>query len=112
MVESIARLLKVIPTENKINDELDSLSPDPPFRIINIGNQKSVKLNDMIDILEKTIGKKALRLNLPMQPGDVEITLSNSELLKKLTNFSPNTHIEEGIFKFYDWYKKFYLSHN
>ena len=112
LVESIARLLKVVPTEYKINDELDSLSPDAPFRIINIGNQKSVKLNDMIDILEKTIGKNAFRLNLPMQPGDVEFTLSNSKLLKKLTNFSPNTHIEEGVFKFYDWYKKFYHSHN
>ena len=54
------------------------------------------------------MNKKAIKNYMEIQPGDVPYTLSNSNLLEKLTNFKPSTPIEEGIEKFYSWYKHYY----
>ena len=55
------------------------------------------------------MAKKAIRINKPMQKGDVPFTLSNSSLLKNLTGYVPSTNIEQGIKKFYDWYINYYI---
>ena len=54
--------------------------------------------------------KKLIRNNLPMQAGDVPYTLADNSLLKKLTNFAPDTPIKEGIKKFYDWYISYHIN--
>ena len=79
-----------------------------PFRIVNIGNQKAISLTELIKALEKSFGIKFKKKNLPIQLGDVPFTLSDSTLLKKLTGFSPNTDIQDGVNKFYEWYIKYY----
>jgi UDP-glucuronate 4-epimerase len=108
LVESISRLISIIPSENGRVDG-DSLSKVAPYRIVNIGNQNTVKLNDFISALEDVIGIKAKRVNLPMQPGDVPFTLADSSLLTKLTNYKPSTEIKLGVKKFYDWYERYYI---
>ena len=80
--------------------EGDSLSQIAPYRVVNIGNKNAIKLNDFIEILEYVAKKKLIRNNLPMQVGDVPYTLADSSLLKKLTNFAPDTPIKEGIKNF------------
>ena len=86
----------------------DSISDVAPFRIVNIGNSNKVKLLDFVEVLENCLGKKAIRNYMPMQKGDVYATWSNTELLKKLTGYSPKTDIKDGIKKFVDWYKNYY----
>ena len=89
----------------------DSLSPVAPFRILNIGNAQKVYLLDFISALEKELGIKAIRNYMPMQKGDVKMTLSDTTLLKKLTGYAPKTNYKDGIKKFVEWYL-FYFKNN
>ena len=109
IVDGIFKLLNKIPKINskkKIKD--DSLSPVAPFRILNIGNTKKIYLLDFINTLEKNLNKKVKRNYLSMQKGDVYCTLSDSSLLKRLTNYNPKTNYKIGVKKFLDWYLNYY----
>lgn len=112
MIYGIRLLIDAIPnlSNNKKNLELegDSLSPVAPFRLVNIGNSNTVKLLDLIDIIEDVLGKKALRNYMPMQKGDVKATWADSSLLKNLTGFIPQTNVKDGIINFVKWYRKYY----
>jgi UDP-glucuronate 4-epimerase len=108
ITKGITSLIDIPPTNEKKEDKNDSLSTVAPFRIVNIGNSNKVKLLDFVEVLENCLGKKAIRNYMPMQKGDVYATWSNTELLKKLTGYSPKTDIKDGIKKFVDWYKNYY----
>ena len=97
---------KNLSNQKKING--DSLSPVAPFRVVNIGNSKKIKLIDFIDEIEKIIGKKAIRNFMPMQKGDVTATWADSSLLQNLTGYTPKTDFREGISKFVNWYRDYY----
>tara|TARA_B100000795_G_scaffold262994_1_gene241533 strand:+ start:503 stop:1504 length:1002 start_codon:yes stop_codon:yes gene_type:complete len=86
----------------------DSLSTVAPFRILNIGNTNKVFLQSFINELEKQIGIKAIKNYMPMQKGDVKMTLSDTTLLKKITGYNPKTNYKIGIKKFLKWYLKYY----
>ena len=79
-----------------------------PFRIINIGNSKKVKLLDFIDTIESILGKKANRNYLPMQKGDVPATWADASNLMDLTKYKPQTNFKDGIVNFVKWYKEYY----
>lgn len=100
ITEGITRIIQKDTSERKKNKEL--------YKLYNIGNNKSVKLLDFIQEIENSLGLKAIRHNLPMQPGDVERTWANVDELIKDYGYRPNTPINEGIHKFVTWYKKFY----
>tara|TARA_B100000575_G_C23080304_1_gene622407 strand:- start:175 stop:1185 length:1011 start_codon:yes stop_codon:yes gene_type:complete len=97
----------------KINKKWNSNQPDPstslaPWCILNIGNNKPVKLMDYISALEKTLDKKA-RINfLPLQPGDVPDTYANVDNIVNKFNYKPNTSVFEGVSNFVKWYKNYY----
>jgi UDP-glucuronate 4-epimerase len=83
--------------------------PDPatsraPWRIYNIGNHTPVDLLEVVALLEETIGKKAIRDLLPMQPGDVHETCADVTDLQAAVGFAPDTPIAVGIKKFVEWY--------
>ena len=61
-----------------------------------------------IEIIEKCVGKKAVKNMLPMQPGDVLATYADVDALIKDVNYKPSTDLEEGIAKFVEWYRDFY----
>jgi UDP-glucuronate 4-epimerase len=87
-------------------------APDPgrssaPWRIYNIGNNEPVELMKIVDLLEATIGKKALREFLPMQPGDVPETYADVTDLMADVGFRPRTPIEDGIARFIAWYRDY-----
>lgn len=82
----------------------EALDADMPFEIINLGNNKPVELNYFISLIEKLVGKKAIIKNLPMQPGDVDITYADISKAQKLLGYNPKTTIEEGMEKFVEWY--------
>ncbi|WP_262917764.1 NAD-dependent epimerase [Allomuricauda sp. F6463D] len=100
ITEGIVRIIEKDSSERKKNKEL--------YKLYNIGNNKSVKLLDFIQQIESSLDLKAIRNNLPMQPGDVERTWANVDELIKDYDYRPNTPIDEGIDKFVTWYKEFY----
>ena len=109
IVNGIQLLINKAPNTNQFGKyKNDSLSPVAPFRILNIGNTKKVYLLDFIKQIEKELGKKAIRNYLPLQKGDVKQTLSNTNLLKKITGYNPKTNYKLGIKKFLNWYLKYY----
>ena len=110
IVNSVSSLIKKIPIYNKnpYVNKIDSLSSVAPFRIVNIGNSKKIKLLDFIKAIEKSLGKKSFRNYMPMQQGDVFMTLANTKLLKKLTGNVPKTNYKEGVRKFVEWYLDYY----
>ena len=78
------------------------------FQILNLGNDNPVELNYFVSIIEKAIGKKAKKVFLDIQPGDMKRTSANLEKAKFKINYSPKTQIEDGISMFVEWYKNFY----
>ena len=109
IVSGINLLIKKVPNTKQLGKyKNDSLSPIAPFRILNIGNTKKVYLLDFIKEIEKVLGKKAKRNYMPLQKGDVKQTLSNTNLLKKITRYNPKTNFKTGIRKFLDWYLNYY----
>jgi UDP-glucuronate 4-epimerase len=110
IVDGIVRLIPSIPEQNIISDHFNPVPSisSSPYRLFNIGNNKPVNLNYFIEKIEESLGMKAIRENLPMQPGDVEETFADISSLQKMINFQPKTSIEEGIPKFIEWYKDFY----
>ena len=109
IVDGIFKITNKIP---KINSNKkyknDSLSHVAPFRILNIGNTKKIFLMNFINVLEKKLGVKARKNYLPMQKGDVHSTLSDTNLLKRITGYNPKTKYQTGINKFVEWYLNYY----
>ncbi len=96
-----------------IDDKFDRLIPNnsssfAPYRIFNIGNSQPIQLLNFIEILENCLGLKAIKKLKPMQPGDVEATASNTDLLNSWIGFKPSTSIELGVRKFARWYLNYY----
>tara|TARA_B110001450_G_scaffold245435_1_gene258460 strand:- start:261 stop:1268 length:1008 start_codon:yes stop_codon:yes gene_type:complete len=109
IVNGIYLLINKVPNIKQFNKyKNDSLSSIAPFRILNIGNTKKVYLLDFIKEIEKELGKKAIRNYMPLQKGDVKQTVSNTNLLKKITGYNPKTNYKVGIKKFLNWYLDYY----
>jgi UDP-glucuronate 4-epimerase len=90
-----------------------SAAPDPasssaPYRVQNIGNNNPVQLLRMIKVLEEALGRKAEKLLMPIQPGDVQATFANIDPLIADVGFKPDTSIEHGVGQFVEWYRGFY----
>jgi UDP-glucuronate 4-epimerase len=79
-----------------------------PYRIFNIGNNSPVQLLDYIAELEKAWGKLAIKELRPMQPGDVQKTMANTDRLESWVGFRPKTSLADGVQKFVAWYRDFY----
>lgn len=75
------------------------------FEILNLGENHTISLQEMIATIERHLSKKAIKTHLPMQPGDVIQTYADIEKAKKLIGYHPQTEFEEGIKQFITWYK-------
>ena len=110
IVEGVIRALDRVPGPDP---DFDPLAPTPasssaPYRVYNIGNHQPVELARYIEVLEAKLGRKAEKILLPLQPGDVPDTCADVEELRRDTGYSPSTTIEVGIGRFIDWYLGFY----
>tara|TARA_Y100001935_G_C17294550_1_gene505319 strand:+ start:1006 stop:2013 length:1008 start_codon:yes stop_codon:yes gene_type:complete len=106
-------IIKVIEKPPQKNPNWTGLKPDPgssraPWKVYNIGNNSPVELEEFIRAIEDSIGLKAKKNFLPLQPGDVPDTYADISALEKDFNYRPNTSIYEGINKFIDWYRDYY----
>ena len=111
LVTAVFLLIEIIPKRLTAGEKIkvcDTLSPVAPFRLVNMGNSKKVKLITFIEAIEKAIGKKALRNYMEIQAGDVPATWADTTLLKYLTGYKPKTDVPEGVGAFVEWYRSFY----
>lgn len=92
--------------EDTVNGILNASNLLNGYNIFNLGNSTPISLNNLIQVLEKVIGKKALLNYLPQSPGDVDITYADISKAKKYLNYNPSTDIETGIIKFVKWIKR------
>lgn len=115
IVEGVVRVMQKAP--DKVTGE-DGL-PLPPYKIYNIGNNSSEKLLDFVDILQQELIRagvlpenydfEAHKELVPMQPGDVPVTYADTSALERDFGFKPSTSLREGLRKFAEWYKAFYM---
>ncbi|MBU2975932.1 NAD-dependent epimerase [Zobellia sp. B3R18] len=96
IVEGVVRIL----TKSTKNREL--------YKIYNIGNNNAVKLTSFIDAIENSMGQKAEKELMPMQPGDVERTWADVDDLIRDYEYQPNTSVTDGVQRFVEWYKGYY----
>ncbi len=78
------------------------------FEVINLGNHEPVRLERFIAVLEEALGVRAVRRELPMQPGDVPRTYADVEKARRLLGWAPTTPIEVGIPRFVAWYRSYH----
>ncbi len=110
IVEGVVRVIDNPPAGSS---SWDAAHPDPatstaPYKVYNIGNNNPVRLLDFIEAIEESLGKKAEKQLLPMQPGDVAATCADVDDLVSSLHYKPNTKIQEGIQRFIEWYRSYY----
>ena len=104
IVEGISQLIGYIPNGKDTTDT----SSAAPYSIYNIGNNAPVSLESFIGFIEDKLEKKAEKIYMDMQPGDVPRTFADVSKLQEDIGFSPDTSLEVGIGKFVEWYKSYY----
>jgi UDP-glucuronate 4-epimerase len=115
IVEGIVRVMKKAPEKRNGEDGL----PIPPYKIYNIGNSHPENLLDFVQILQEELIRagvlpknydfEAHKELVPMQAGDVPITFADTTPLERDFGFKPSTTLRDGLRKFAEWYKEFYL---
>ncbi len=110
IVDGLVRTLESPP---KPNPKWESFSPTPessraPYRIYNIGNGRPVELLRFIELLEACLGKKAEKILMPLQPGDVLATYASTSALEQAVGFRAKVSIEEGVSRFASWYRSYF----
>lgn len=115
IVEGIVRVMSKAPAKKNGEDGL----PIPPYAVYNIGNSNPENLLDFVNILQEELIRagvlpedydfEAHKELVPMQPGDVPITYADTTPLEMDYGFKPNTSLRDGLRKFAQWYKEFYM---
>ena len=115
IVEGVLRVMNKAPEKLTGEDGL----PIPPYAVYNIGNNQPENLLDFVDILQQELIRagvlpedydfEAHKELVPMQPGDVPVTYADTSALERDFGFKPSTSLREGLRKFAEWYKEFYL---
>jgi UDP-glucuronate 4-epimerase len=107
VTEAILRLIELPPVGNPgwSGDAPDPAASAAPWRILNVGSGRPVEMTAIVRLLEQALGRKAVTVDAPMQPGDMRVTYADVEPLAALTGFRPATHLAEGIARFADWYR-------
>ena len=116
IVEGVVRVMAKAPEKKNGEDGL----PIPPYAVYNIGNSNPENLLDFVQILSEELVRagvlpadydfEAHKELVPMQPGDVPVTFADTEPLERDFGFKPHTPLREGLRKFAQWYKEFYMA--
>ena len=76
-----------------------------PYEVINLGESRTVSLSELIALLERELGRRALIDRQPPQPGDVPQTFADISKARRLLGYDPRTPVEEGVRRFVEWFK-------
>ncbi len=115
IVEGIVRVMQGAPKRETGEDGL----PISPYAVYNIGNQNPENLLDFVQILQEELIRagvlpedynfEAHKKLVPMQPGDVPVTYADTSALEQDYGYKPATSLRQGLRKFAEWYKQFYM---
>lgn len=115
IVEGVKRVMQAAPEKRNGEDGL----PIPPYAVYNIGNNQPENLLDFVDILQQELIRAEVlpadydfeshKKLVPMQLGDVPITYADTTALEQDFGFKPKTSLRNGLRKFAEWYKEFYM---
>ena len=115
IVEGVQRVMHHAPERKAGEDGL----PIPPYKVYNIGNSNPENLLDFVQILQEELVRagvlpsdydfEAHKELVPMQAGDVVTTYADTSALEKDFGFKPQTTLREGLRRFAEWYKEFYI---
>lgn len=115
IVEGVVRVMDKAPERKNGEDGL----PIPPYAVYNIGNNQPENLLDFVTILQEELIRagvlpadydfEAHKELVPMQPGDVPVTYADTAPLERDFGFKPSTPLRDGLRKFAEWYKEFYM---
>ena len=110
VVEAVERLIAKVPAKGPLarHGALDPATSAAPWRIYNIGNNRTIEVPRVVELLEKEFGRKAKIEFLPMQAGDVPETCADIDDLMRDVGFRPVTSIEDGVRNFVAWYKEYH----
>jgi len=110
IVEGVVRVLELPPAPDPgwNAEKPDPASSAAPYRVFNIGHNQPVELLAFIELIEEFLGRKAERIMLPMQPGDVSETCAAIDKLQVVTGYRPQTPVREGVAEFINWYREYY----
>lgn len=97
----VSKLIDLVPADNPA-------AANAPSRVYNVGNHRPEELMHVVGLLERELGRTAVKELLPMQPGDVVETFADVEDLMRDTGFAPSTPIEHGVHNFVTWYRDHY----
>jgi UDP-glucuronate 4-epimerase len=97
----VSKLIDLVPADNPA-------AANAPSRVYNVGNHRPEELMHVVGLLERELGRTAVKELLPMQPGDVVETFADVEDLMRDTGFAPSTPIEHGVRNFVTWYRDYY----
>ncbi|MCX7272423.1 MAG: SDR family NAD(P)-dependent oxidoreductase [Burkholderiales bacterium] len=106
-------LLARPPTRSGSTDpaQWTATSPDTswaPFEVYNIGRSNPVSVNALLTLLEAQTGKRAIRRELGMQPGDVRQTFADTSKLARATGRLPEVPLTEGLAHFVKWFREYH----
>jgi UDP-glucuronate 4-epimerase len=112
IVEGVVRVLVAPPCADPSFDAraADPATSSAPYRLYNIGNDRPEEINRLIAIIESALGRRALRRDVPLPPGDVLETRADVGDLRRAVNFAPATTLEDGVNRFVEWYRHFHGS--
>ena len=110
VVEAVERVIARVPEKSDVSPggALDPANSAAPWRIYNIGNNRTVEISRVVALLEEELGRKADIELVPMQPGDVAETCADVDDLMRDVGFRPSTPIEQGIRNFVAWYRDYH----
>jgi UDP-glucuronate 4-epimerase len=97
----VSKLIDLVPADNPA-------AANAPSRVYNVGNHRPEELMHVVGLLERELGRTAVKELLPMQPGDVVETFADVEDLMRDTGFALSTPIEHGVHNFVTWYRDHY----
>lgn len=116
IVTGVEKVMQKAPDRSTGEDGL----PLPPYALYNIGNNHPENLLDFVDILQQELIRagvlpedydfEAHKELVPMQQGDVPVTYADTSALERDFGFKPSTSLREGLRRFAEWYKEFYMS--
>ncbi len=92
-----------------IDGTMGAIYGNKGYEVYNLGESRTTRLSDLIRMLEKALGKKAIIEGLPEQRGDMPVTFANIEKARKKLGYDPRVSMEEGIGQFVEWYRKNYF---
>ena len=113
-VDDIVNALELLLDKPPLSDpSFDTANPNPgsswaPYRVVNIGNSDPTSLMSYIKALEEALGITAIKQFLPIQPGDVASTASDTSALEYCTGFRPLTPVKTGVKNFVSWYREYH----